>query len=284
MRALIVIILALSASLALAQQQAAPSVTLKSLTEKREMIIEKTPFSGWENGIELKLHVDGEAVKGARQYGMVKIIQATDDAGTDLTKSTDEGPRSRSSDNFEDIREEPSFSFGRGNAPKPTGFDFELKLPTPSARSAKTIKLIKGEMQVLVGGEKKIVQVKSIKQNFGKTLDDPALKQANITLTLIDPKAPSARGMMNMMMGGGDANKRLSIVVSGELSALGEVKVMDGGEKINPGSFWGDDNGKRSITYDLEKPLPDNAVLEIEVWPGQKKITVPFELKDVKLP
>jgi hypothetical protein len=48
--------------------------------------------------------------------------------------------------------------------------------------------------------------------------------------------------------------------------------------------MWSDELGKRSITYDLEEPLTDDAILELEVWPGQKTITVPFEFKDIKLP
>jgi len=50
----------LCATVAFAQQKPNATVTLKSLVEKRELSIEKTPFSGWENGIELVLHFDGK--------------------------------------------------------------------------------------------------------------------------------------------------------------------------------------------------------------------------------
>ena len=38
------------------------------------------------------------------------------------------------------------------------------------------------------------------------------------------------------------------------------------------------------ISYELDKNLADDMVLQLEVWPGQKTVTVPIELKDIKLP
>src|SRR4051812_19368457 len=76
----------------------AQTVTLKSLTETRELAVVKSTFSGWHNGIELSLHIDGPAVAGATKYGKVKILKAVDDVGTDLSKAG-EGPSS-SNDQF----------------------------------------------------------------------------------------------------------------------------------------------------------------------------------------
>src|SRR5262245_54702184 len=51
-------------------------VTLKRLLERRELAVEKTPFSGWETGVELTLHVDGPGVAGARKFGHLKLLEA----------------------------------------------------------------------------------------------------------------------------------------------------------------------------------------------------------------
>ena len=184
------------ASLAAAQTTAKPNatVTLKSLVESRELTLEKSTFSGWKNGIELSLHIDGPAVQGARKYGRLKATEAIDDAGTDLLKKG-EGPDFEST-SFDEIREPQTFGSGFGNKkeePKPTGFDVTLKLPTPAARSAKTIKSVIGSIEVLVGGEKKIVSVKPLKSNLGKTIDDPALKSLGVTVELVDPAKGGAR-------------------------------------------------------------------------------------------
>jgi hypothetical protein len=45
-----------------------------------------------------------------------------------------------------------------------------------------------------------------------------------------------------------------------------------------------DDGGKRTVSYFLEKTLSDDMALQLEAWPGQKTITIPIELKDLKLP
>jgi hypothetical protein len=246
--AIIVLVVSLSASVAFAQNT---TVTLKKLVEKREVSVEKTPFSGWNNGIELTLHIDGADVKGARKFGKLTVTRAVDDVGTDLTKAGD-GP-SQDSDRFEDIREPMSFGFDE-NKPKPSGFDIELKLPTPSARSAKAIKQISGSVQVLAGGEKKVIEVKKLKSSAGKAVDDPVLKQLGVSFTLLDPSKAAPGGMMMM------------------------------GEKDKSVTSWSDQGDKRVITYFLEKTLSDDMALQIEVWPGQKTIRVPIELKDVKLP
>jgi hypothetical protein len=269
-------IVMLCSSIAFAQDAKVDSkVTLKKLIEKRELSLEKNPFSGWENGIDLTLHVDGPSVKGARQVGMIQIKQAVDDAGTDLTKKGEDAPM-RDLEQFQDVREPQNFGFGN-NAPKPSGFDLDIKLSTPSARTAKSLKTLTGQFQVIIGGEKKEVTVKSLKTHTGKPLDDPALKAAGITFTIGDPA--------KVTMGSGEKGKDLPVTIKGDLAALGEVTVADAsGEKLNNGSMWNDMGGARSITYSLNKVLPDDAVLTIEVFPGQKKITVPFEIKDVKLP
>jgi len=284
------IVLLASATMFLISSVAAPAqtskptatVTLKKLTEKRELSLEKDSFAGWENGIELSLHVDGPDVVGARKYGKLKAIQALDDVGTDLT-AKGEGP-SFGGETFREVREPQMF--GRDNQPKPTGFDVDLKLPTPSVRNAKSIKVIAGSLEVLVGGEKKVVQVKPLKANIGKTIDDPALKSLGVGFTLIDPTKRSAKNSIaGALLGGGKPDKSVSAEITGNIDALADVRIVDAsGKKLSRSSMWQDDPGKRSITYDLEAPLPDDAVLEIEAWPGQKTVVVPFEIKDIKLP
>src|SRR3954466_9859212 len=91
-------------------------VTLKRLIEKREVSLEKTPFSGWENGIDLNLHVDGPGVQGARKYGKLKITEAADDPGTDLTKKS-KGAPTFANEGFQEVREPQSFGFGNDKKP-----------------------------------------------------------------------------------------------------------------------------------------------------------------------
>ena len=267
-------------AVAFAAEPAGATVTLKKLLERRELSVEKTPFSGWENGIELLLHVEGPGVKGARKFGKLKITEAKDDAGTDLTKVNKDAPKFMT-DHFEDVREPQQFGFGSDEKknPKPTGFDVTARLQTPTARTAKTLKILKGELQVLVGGEKKIVEVKKLKETFGKPLADPALKELGVTFTINDPAAKRSGFSF------GDPKKSLPVVIAGNVDAIAGVTILDAaGQKMNAGSSWSDEKNKRALTYDLEKDFSEDMTLQIEVWPGQRTLTVPFELKDVKLP
>jgi hypothetical protein len=257
------------------------TVTLQKLEEKRELSLQTSPFAGWDNGIELTLHVDGPDVAGARKYGKLTTIKAVDEVGTDLT-AKGKGP-SGNNDGFQEIRQPQTFGRMSHDEPKPTGFDVDLKLPTPSARAAKTIKLVSGEMQVLVGGEKKIITVNPIKSNLGKTVDDPTLKELGVQFKLVDP-TQRAKGVPGLSFGG-RAGRSVSADISGNIDAIASVSIVDAaGKKLSNGAMWSDNGGTRSISYDLEKVLPDDAALQLEVWPGQKTVTVPFELKDVTLP
>jgi hypothetical protein len=48
--------------------------------------------------------------------------------------------------------------------------------------------------------------------------------------------------------------------------------------------MWHDEPNKRSITYTADKDIPADATIELEIWPGEKVITVPFAFTDLKLP
>lgn len=266
---------------ALARAQDA-TVTLKTLTETRELDVVKDRFSGWQNGIELKLHADGPAVQGARRYGEFKIEKAVDDTGTDLT-TPGAGPTVWNA--MHEVRAPMVFG-PQKDEPKPTGFDFDLKLPTPSARSAKSMSL-KATMQVLVGGEKKIITVKPIKANLGKTLDDPALAAVGVKITLVDPAKGAGTGTVGRLMGIGSP-KGVTLHIVGDPDAIASVEIVDAsGKRASHDSMSRSKTGvtnEKTITYFLDKPPTDDLALNIEVWPGQKRITVPIELKDVQLP
>ncbi len=253
------------------------TVTLKSLIEKRQLSLEESPFKGWENGIELSLHVDGADVKGARKYGMVKVTKAVDDVGTDLSKKG-AGPKTAEMNDFQEIRE--PMNFGDRSQPKRTGFDFDLTLPTPSARQATTLKTVSGSLELLVGGTKKVVVVKPIKASLGKTIEDPALKAVGVTFEIIDP---AKKGKGDFF--GPDTSKGVTVQISGNINEIANIDIVDSaGKKLNNGEMSQEEGGKRLINYGIDGALPSNAALHIEVWPGQKTITVPFEIKDVKLP
>lgn len=244
---------------------AEPVVSLVKVVESREFAIEKSSFDGWNTGVKLSLRVSGIEVKDARKYGKVKVDKAVDDIGTDLTKASGDRPSSMMMESMQDVPEPMQGGFG-GEKPK-EGIAFDVDLPALPPRKASRIDLVKGSLSVVVGGEKKVVKVASLKANLGKPVESPDLKAVGVTFTL----------------GKTDSNG-LQATLVGDPSKLAAVKIVDGGNSLSNGSMTSNNGNTHEVTYFLESPLTDTTELQIEVWPGQKTLQVPFELKDIKLP
>jgi hypothetical protein len=266
----------------IASAQTAPSnvtVTLTRLIEKRELAPGKDDFDTWKNGIDITLHVDGPDVQEAHKYGKLRIKRAVDDVGTDLSQmASGFGP---DSDHFQEIDARAD----HGLNTERTGFNPELTLAKPSARSAKTIRYLGGELLVLVGGEKKIVRVKPSKTSWGKAVDEPALKSAGVTIRLIEPSKQSVAQKLGGLILEAASERCVMVEMAGNIDAVANLMVADGsGAKINGTKTSGSEAGARVVLFEMLRSLPDDAALQIEVWPGQKNLTVPFEFKDVTLP
>jgi hypothetical protein len=171
-------------------------------------------------------------------------------------------------------------SFGDDDKkPKPTGFDLDVNLPQPSARNAKMIRQVSGSVQVLVGGEKKVVKVRKLKSSLGKPVDDPVLKSAGVTIKLLDPGRSDLATMM------GEKDKSVPVEISGNQDLIAKVRIVDAADEDHSQmSMKSGEDAKSTVMYFLDKSLDDDLTLEIELWPGQKTVTLPIELKDVKLP
>lgn len=263
------VLVACCLSPALAQDKPDAKVELIKLTEHREKaLVKENRFGGFVKGIELNLRATGKDVDNARSYGDIKVTKAVDDLGTDLSKSGD--------DEASSTRMQQVHKFGMDE--KEQGFRFDLTLPVVAPRNAKSIKLVEGTVTVIAGGTQKFVEVPIKPESYGKPVDDPALKELGVTFTLSDPKA----GGTGFKMGD---DQSVTAQIGGKIEALGEVKVVDGsGNAISNGSMWSESGGGRVASYFVNGKLPEGAKVRIEVWPGQKTVTVPFKFENVELP
>ena len=111
--------------------------------------------------------------------------------------------------------------------------------------------------------------------SLGKAVEDPALKSLGVTFTLVDP----SRRTGSAKMFGGPADKSVSATIAGNIDAIASVSIVDAaGKKLSNSAMWTDEPAARNVSYQLDAALPADAALQIEVWPGQKTLTVPFEL------
>jgi len=228
------------------------------------LIKKENVFSSDSSRLQVKLNVDGPEVKGATKWGKVKLTEAVDDAGTDLKPKKEDGgfSFSRNAD-LEEISR-----FGEEEK-KSSAFDATIQLSLP-ARKATAIKSLKGEFEVLAGGEEKTVTLTKLKSMQGKPLDDPTLKAAGINGTVAKPQ-------------GGDP--ALAIDYKGSTDAIKEVEILDAsGASVSSGRFSSGFGDTQNVNYLLSKPLDDTMTMKMHLIVGQKTVKVPFELKDVKLP
>jgi len=231
-----------------------------SETRIQTLIKKENVFSSDVPRLQVKLNVDGPEIKGATKWGNVKITEAVDDAGTDLKLK-------KESLSFGDGLDEIS-RFG-SEEKKTDAFDATINLALP-ARKATAIKSLKGEFQVLAGGDEKTVTLTKLKSMQGKPLSDPALKAAGISGTFTKPT--------------GD-DPAIAIDYKGSTNAIKDVEITDAtGKSVSQGRFSSGFGDQQTVNYMLNKPLDDTMTMKINLIVGQKSVTVPFELKDVKLP
>ena len=249
---------------------------VEQVQESRHKIFAKDLNYVASNGVDLKIVFEGPAIKGATSYGNWKIIEAVDDAGTDIKKPAEMGSTLPPSLREKLKSQKNEFDKVQHFFTKDKAGDtarVELKLGTP-ARKATKISKVKGEVQLQCGGDRKVVKVSKLLSLNGKTIEDPQFKAAGLVAKITANKQTN----------------ELEVEYSGNLDALAEMGfdepsiVNAKGERASNGNSGGTFDGKTNMTYNLSMPLDDSLVLQIPVITGQKIVTVPFELKDIELP
>ena len=214
-------------------------------------------------GLKVTLRFDGPVARGVSKVGRLKLTEATDDTGADLRDKD----QLRWCEQLQDVSR-----FGQSEKEKAAGvFDYDLRLGLP-ARSAKAVKNLKGEVQVLAGGREVVVSLPAVRKLAGRPVEDADLKAAGLTLKI----NASPAGKKNSV----------EAELTGDFDAIREVKVLspDGSNKM-AGSWWSESGGKRTVSYMLSEPLEDDAArLELRIVVGQKTLSVPVEIADLALP
>jgi hypothetical protein len=240
-----------------------------SETRTKQVIQDESSFPA-SSALNVKLRISGEDVIGATAYGQLSITEAIDDVGTNL-KPKESG--------FFAERFQPIHRFGmmHGDDQKqeePKHFDLDVQLQAPP-RKATRIKSLKGDVQVQAGGEKKTITLTNIASQYGKQVQDPALKDAGVTITVVDPKA-------GQTFASSDA---ITLQVKGNVDVITGAEITNAAsERISFGSFSSGFNDEKTIGYDLTQPLDEKVTMKLNLLVNQKTVKVPFELKDVELP
>jgi hypothetical protein len=247
-------------------------IKVERIDEKRVKLFLKDSFvySSDSRGIELTLRIEGAALKQATSYGNIKIIEALDDAGTDL-KVIDKGDGVAAKLDNEFKQFFPSPREENGVIRSTMG----LNVGVP-ARKATKITRLKAEVQIMAGGDRKMVKITKLATMQGKEVEDPTLKAAGVTVKIL----PAEKN---------DGNS-LNVEVKGNLKALAETDFKDPdvidakGEPASNGASSSGFNDSQTRRYDLGRKLDDTLTLQIPIILGAKPITVPIELTNIELP
>lgn len=220
---------------------------------------------GIPNHVLIQLRFQGNSVKNVSQMGPVVVYEATDDLNETLVEkppaTTRPAPAVKSDMRAaeEGFEADEAGTFGR------TSF----ALRSPARRATKIVKL-RGEFPVMAGGDRKMVKITDLPSRFGKFLNDPTLTQAGVKVW-IDAKKESA------------TNDRTDLLfkLSGNLSAIRQVKVFDGNNELSTGA-WYSSQDPRPIA--LGRAITKQTVLKLFVVVNEKRVTVPFDFSNIPLP
>ena len=137
--------------------------------------------SAQEPRLTVVLRIDG--LDQPARFGRVVIAEAKDDAGTDLRPKDDDAEK----EGDQKLTELPNVTRPVGSSTVedvPKAFYVRVRL-RPSARQARRIASLKGEIRVAAGGDAEkpaVITIPGVKALRGKTVDNPELARAGVTV------------------------------------------------------------------------------------------------------
>jgi hypothetical protein len=222
--------------------------------------------------VTLTLRLAGAEVSGAREYGRLRITEATDDTGASIKPE-----QFSAGDEFMPL---PGSAFGDApDASRPPELQVALAAPP---RTATRIARVKGELYVKAGGRTDVVTVAAVSDRIGKPVVHPALKAARLTVAIVDPKTAKPEDGLPPDAAGGNT---LTVKIVGDNSAVKRIEVVGPhGQSVSPGRSSSTSGNITIHTLMLERTLDASMSLKIETLSGQKLVRVPLDLKDIPLP
>lgn len=246
---------------------AAVEVSTFRVEERRSVTLLKDTIGRIPDGLEVTLSLKGPEAEAAEQFGNVKIEEAVDDQGTDLT------PSKSVLASMSKLREYSNAFFRNSSlrSKRPAADpQIALKLGVPK-RGATKVARLRGTFDLVQKGSTKTVELTPLLAGEKKKLEIPAEAGIEVTVTV---------------KGGEGTSSSVELQVTGDDSALESVEVVDGaGKKVSRGmSSWSMEGGPVTKSVDLERPIDGTMKLVVKMAMDRKRVTVPFDLKDIPLP
>lgn len=244
----------------------AVEVTPQRIEEARALIFNDDNVSRTPASLKLTLGLEGPEAASAKQYGHVKLEEATDSLGASLI------PRH---DSFHDPAKFRDYAnaffrnsrFRRESEIVRPQVDIELAVP---ARAATRIVRLRGSLDLSDAGKTNTVELGGLKRGGKRAI--PLPNGSPVGVTIVVPSGENIRS--------------ISLQCTGDDSALASVEIVDGtGRSISTGiSSWSLNGGPVEKSLGLAKALDDSMKLVVKVISDRKFTNVTFDLKDIPLP
>jgi hypothetical protein len=243
--------------------QAAVEITPARIEEVRTIVLVDDKVSRTPPSLKLTLSLRGPEAEASVRYGHLKLEEAVDDKGASLIPTNDIFHDATKFRDYSNAFFRKS-SFGGKSDPQ---VEMDLALP---ARQATRIARLRGSMDLAQSGTVQTIELAGLKGAGKKVVPVPANAGVEITATVAS----------------GEAVRSVGIEITGDESAVESLEVMDAsGRKISDGmSSWSVTGGPEQKTLSLREPLSDSMKLVAKVALNRKVTTIPFDLKDIKLP
>jgi hypothetical protein len=131
------------------------------------------------------------------------------------------------------------------------------------------VQTFSGSLKLQTVDEQKVVYVKNAAATAGKPINDPAVREAGLTL--------------RVERSGNDLSVRL---VKGDSNLIQSVTAVDGGGSLLPDVVVGTMTFNNQVAYGLtfQNEMPRDAGLRITLNVGLKEVSVPFRFDDLPVP
>ena len=242
-----------------------PSVTLQRIEDSRFRITEPHTVSPSAPPPAVVIPTTAMLVRISgvdftpNRVGNFEFSEIKDDVATDLIADFARLPKQRL---------QPVYASSSGST-----FTTTFLIPQ-SPRKASRLLSLKGELTVVGGGEPKVLIVPAIRKLLDKSIDAPDFKNMGLSLKVLPPSLTQYK------------DQAINVVLTGPSEAVTEMKFIDkDGRDITSSSSREVRDEDHAEEYFLwAQKLDASTSLKIEYMTGQKKLTIPINLKDITLP
>lgn len=266
----------------------------KSLTPVRAIVGEVTDnrtTGAFNSECKIELKFTGDPAADAGSVRRVRLSEATDELGRDLTLKK------------EDESGSGSFNSGRSSGALKT----DVKLRNPS-RNATAIKVLKGEVELFNPTEANggVLTIKNVLQHPAEPISNPVLVKNGVQVMYLTKEAYAAKkkeleqkaatdpasqklaeafgGLFKGMFGGmmSDSKNSIQLYIQDPQKRIMDVKFLDGqGKPLKSRERWS--SGEFNSTG-LEGPPPLDTQLIIQLATPESVKSYPFMVENIPLP